>query len=481
MKNGFKILLVEDMESFRRAVSQLLGVYSSVTEAESLTVARIKLKSEKFDVVVLDKNLPDGDGIELLQEIKGEYPNIAVIMLTSDSDVQVIRTAINRGADDYVVKTDQVIPDLLVRIPLAVSKAATTRKIANLAQLVKDTFRYEIVGKSRSTMELRETVLSLKGTNAHVLIHGESGTGKELIARRLNSVENEADRPFIAVNCGALPENLLESELFGHKKGSFTGAVSDRAGKFELADGGDLFLDEIGEMPLLAQAKLLRAIQEGEITRVGDDRVVKVRCRIIAATNKNLPQMIAEGRFREDLYHRINVIEIQTTPLRDRRADLGDLAKVFTLQVGGPNFRILDKAIGVLKTYSWPGNIRELRNAVERSVISCRKRQSTEISEEDIAIVQIPQNIAERTKRIEMCIPKDRTDLNPEHYEEFLQSMEREYLSSALHQTNGNISDLAARLGLARSTAYKKLKDLEIHFAEPSLSQKIKLNAVLQN
>ena len=473
MKNAFKILLVEDMESFRGAVSQLLGVYSDVTEAESLAIARAQLAKQNFDVVILDKNLPDGDGIGLLSEIKGDYPNTTVIMLTSDSDFGVVKHCIARGADDYVVKGETVIADLLVRLPLAVSKNAATRKLASVEQLLKDTFRYEIVGKSEQTIELREAILNLKGTSAHVLITGESGTGKELVARRLNVIESDDSRPFIAINCGAIPESLIESELFGHKKGSFTGAMNDRAGKFELAHDGDLFLDEIGELPLMAQARLLRAIQEGEVSRVGDDRVIRVRCRIIAATNRSLPQMVREGKFREDLYHRLNVVNLETIPLRSRKSDIGDLAKSFAWQVGGPKCKVTDRAVAALKNYDWPGNIRELRNSIERASLAAKRRGSTEINAEDVAVLHIDEDVAQRSRKLEASLPRKLAELSPKHYAEFLESLEREYLKSALEIIDGNVTELASRLGLARSTAFKKLKDLKVNERGLSLSKHI--------
>lgn len=462
MKASFKILLVEDMESFRMAVSQLLGVYNDISEAESLAAARALLQRESFDVVILDKGLPDGDGIDLLAEIKLSHPNAVVIMLTSDSDYTSIKHCIGKGADDYVVKSDNVIPDLLVRIPIAVSRSAATRKLLNLETLAREAFRYEIVGKSPSTMELRETILSLKGTNAHVLITGESGTGKELIARRLNSIDDNRNRPFVALNCGAISESIIESELFGHKKGSFTGAFNDRPGKFEDAHGGDLFLDEIGELPLGAQAKLLRAIQEGEICRLGENRVIKVNCRIIAATNRNLETMIRNGKFREDLYHRLNVVRIATTPLRDRVLDIGDLATMFTLQIGGPSFKISTSAIKALREYEWPGNIRELRNAIERSVISAKRRRSHEIKFEDIVLKTSIETPEQRLKKIEAFIPTQINELTPNHYREFLETLEREYLKTAMELTSGSAVELSTRLGLARSTTFKKLKELGI-------------------
>lgn len=462
MKQIFRILLVEDMESFRGAVSQLLSVYNDVTEADSLGAARAILSKETFDAVILDKGLPDGDGSELLAEIKSGHPNTVVIILTSDSDFSSVKHCIAKGADDYVVKTENIVPDLLVRIPVAVSKAASTRRLANLEQLVKDSFRYEIVGKSPSTMDLRETVLSLKGSQAHVLIAGESGTGKELVARRLNSIEDDRNRPFVALNCGAIPENLIESELFGHKKGSFTGATQDRPGKFEMAHNGDLFLDEIGEMPLVAQARLLRVIQEGELNRVGDNRTIHVNCRIIAATNRNLEKMVKEGKFREDLYHRLNVINISTTPLRDRSGDISDLSKLFTLQIGGSNFKIADKAIKALKEYDWPGNIRELRNALERAVIATRRRKSFEILFEDVNVSRPGETLSQRTRKLEASLPSEISDLTPEHYRDFLELLEREYLRTALELAKGSATELSRRLGIARSTTFKKLIELKI-------------------
>lgn len=462
MKSAFKILLVEDMESFRGAVSQLLGVYNDIIEADSLSAARTILQKETFDVVILDKGLPDGDGIGLLSEIKSTQPNTVVVMLTSDSDFMSVKHCIARGADDYVVKSENIVPDLLVRIPIAVSKAAATRRLQNLEQLVREAFRYEIVGKSPSTMELREAILSLKGSGAHVLITGESGTGKELVARRLNSIEDDRNRPLVTLNCGAIAESLIESELFGHKKGAFTGAIQDRPGKFEQANGGDLFLDEVGELPLASQVRLLRAIQEGEVCRLGDNRTIRVSCRIIAATNRNLEQMVREGKFREDLYHRLNVVRLATTPLRLRLSDISDLAMMFTLQVGGPNFKVSDKAIKALKDYDWPGNIRELRNAIERAIISAKRRKSNEITFEDVAIQNPSESVLQRMRKLEASLPSQASELTPTHYRDFLEALEREYLKTAMELTNGSAIEISSRLGLARSTTFKKLKELRV-------------------
>lgn len=475
MKSNFKILLVEDMKSFRDAVSQLLGVYNDVDEAVDLSTARQALNTKAYDVVILDKGLPDGDGINLISEIKDANPNCVVIMLTSDSDFSSVKHCITRGADDYVIKSDNIIPDLLIRIPVAVSKAASNKRLDALEQQARDSSKYEIVGKSPSTMELREYILSLKDSKANVLITGESGTGKELIARRLSAIEGDYRRPFEAVNCGAIPENLIESELFGHKKGSFTNAITDRAGRFELAHNGDLFLDEIGEMPLSAQVRLLRVIQEGEITRIGDTKPIKVNCRIIAATNKNLEEMVRKGRFREDLFHRINVIRIATKPLRERMSDLPDLAKLFVLQIGGANYKISNSAILALTEYEWPGNIRELRNAIDRSLISTRRRSSTEITFEDINLGSPVDDLAYRLRRIDSGLPASLEDINSQNYESFLNLAHREYLKSALELTRGNLIDLANRIGVSRATIFRRVSDLGIKIKDGRIYESTKL------
>lgn len=459
----FKILLVEDIDSFRGAVSQLLGVYNDVDEAVDLESARKAIGARAYDVVILDKGLPDGNGITLISEIKTVNPNAVVIVLTSDSDFSSVKHCISQGADDYVIKSENVVPDLLIRIPVAVSKAASQRKLASLEQQVKDACRYEIVGKSKPTMELRETILSLKDSKAPILITGESGTGKELIARRLNAIEDSGSRPFVAVNCGAIAENLLESELFGHKKGSFTGATQDRAGRFELAHDGDIFLDEIGEMPLSAQVRLLRVLQEGEICRVGDSRPIKLNCRVIAATNQNLEEMVKEGKFREDLYHRLNVIRLYTTSLRSRMEDIPDIAKLFTLQIGGANYKLKDTAINALLGYDWPGNIRELRNAIDRAVISARKRKSTDIIFDDISLNFQTVDTEYRNRKLQAMLPISISAVDAKSYKEFLQSSEREYLEVVLGFVGGNVEELARVVGISRATAFNKLKNLGVN------------------
>jgi two-component system response regulator PilR (NtrC family) len=460
MNQSVNILLVEDMASFRGAVSQLLSVYSDVDEAQDVAEAKQALQKKTYDVVILDKELPDGSGIDLISVVKDHNANAVVIMLTSDTEFGSVKHSISRGADDYVIKTENVVPDLLVRIPIAISKMAASRKLRTLEATLAESLKYEIVGKSPSTCELRELVSSLKGTRSHVLIAGESGTGKELIARRLNAIESDSKRPFVAVNCGAIPENLVESELFGHKKGSFTGAVVDRIGKFEHAHEGDLFLDEIGELPLSAQVKLLRVIQEGELTRVGDERVIRVKCRIIAATNKNLQEMVKAGSFREDLFHRLNVVGIETTPLRNRISDLPDIAKLLLLQIGGPTLTISNSATRALQDLTWPGNVRELRNTIERAILAARRRGSSDISYDDVVLQEPSTTSAMRKLNAEL--PSSVSDLTPENYQNFVLSVEREYLLNGLQAVKGNHLELARRLDISRATLFRRLSVLGI-------------------
>lgn len=459
MKQDFKILLVEDDPTFREGVLQLLGVYNDVDGVADLGAARAALQRNSYEVVILDKQLPDGNGLELIPEIKSENPNAVIIILTADNDFSSVKRCITAGADDYVVKTSSAVPDLLVRLPIAVEGAAETRQLSHLKKQLLEAFKYEIVGKSASTAELRATILGLKGTDSHVLITGESGTGKELIARRLHAIDGRAGS-FIEVNCAALPENLVESELFGSKKGAFTGAV-DKIGYFELANGGDLFLDEIGELPLPAQAKLLRAIQEKKFFRIGASKPVEVKCRIIAATNQNLEELVKKKKFREDLYYRLNVVRIETTPLRERMEDVPDIARFFCTQMAKTSqTKLSERAAKQLTQHDWPGNIRELKNVIERALIRSRHRQPAVIDGEDILLDKPIDSPDAAHRRIGSMLPSELVDLTAAGYQEFMEMAEREYFRSALSLTNNSVAEVAARIGLGRSTIFKKMASL---------------------
>lgn len=458
LNQDIRILLVEDDADFSAQVSKLLGVYNEIFEAPSMAKAREFLSEGSFDVVLLDKKLPDGNGLDLIPAIKVKNPQAVVIVLTGDSNFNLVQKCIEAGASDYLYKSENVVPDLLVRIPMAMSRALLERQSANLAIRFKEAFRYEIVGRSPEMEDLRSTVQSMKGSLSPVLITGESGTGKELVARRLNAIEDQPARPFIAINCGAIPENLVESELFGHARGAFSGAVHDQVGKFELANGGDIFLDEVGELPLPIQVKLLRVLQEGEFTPIGSKRVVKVQIRVIAATNQPLEQMVQEKKFREDLYYRLNVFRINTVPLRERGMDIPDLAQFFLTQISGPKYSWSSEALRVLEAQLWPGNIRELRNAIERAILSAKRRGTSKIEKADV----IQRGPSLGLVLGSSGMPKAVEELSNESYQDFMQAAEREYLKVALGLCRYNASEAAQRLGIGRTTLFRRANELGI-------------------
>ena len=458
MKNEFKILLIEDEDSFRRSVEQLLGVYHDLDVAVDVASARKALQKRSYDIVLLDKGLPDGKGESLIPEIKADNPNSVIIILTQDKDFRPVKKCLEAGADDYVVKTGNTVPDLLVRIPVVIAKAASERKLSNIEDQVRKAFKYELVGKSASTAELRASILSLKGSSSPVLVTGESGCGKELIAHRIHAIEDDsAKRPFVTVNCAALPDNLVESVLFGHKKGAFTSADSDQAGMFELAHNGDLFLDEVAELPMQAQAKLLRVLQDGAFFRVGGSKPIQVSCRVIAATNKDMEAMVRAKKFREDLYYRLNVVRLRTTPLRLRKEDIADLVDFKLAKAGSPRVTISAHAVKFLMEHDWPGNIRELGNTIERAIIRVRGKEKSMIEAEDITIDSLRANVDADGKRLQSALPADICELNPESYRVFMEIAEKTFIETIVRLHDGDAAKAAASGGLGRSTIFKKL------------------------
>lgn len=381
-----KILIIEDEAAIRRVLKNILSEENSeyqVEEAQDGEEGLAKIKQEDFDLVLCDIKMPKMDGEELLSQVKEIKPEIPFVMISGHGDLQTAVNTMKLGAFDYISK-----PPDLNRLLNTVRNALDRKQLVVENKILKKKIskKYEMIGNSAKIQHIKDMIDKVAPTEARVLITGPNGTGKELVAHQLHEKSERASFPLIEVNCAAIPSELIESELFGHVKGAFTSAVKDRAGKFEAAHNGTIFLDEIGDMSLPAQAKVLRALQENLIQRVGADKDIKVNVRVIAATNKDLKKEIAEGRFREDLYHRLAVILIQVPSLNDRREDIPELIAHFSQKIaeeqGNASKTFEEKAIELLQQYDWTGNIRELRNVVERLIIL----GGNPISEEDVRL-----------------------------------------------------------------------------------------------
>jgi len=381
-----KILVIEDEAAIRRVLVKILTEESNaynVEEAEDGLIGVEKIKKDDFDLVLCDIKMPKMDGVEVLEAVKKIKPETPIVMISGHGDLDTAVNTMRLGAFDYISKP----PDLnrllnTVRIALDRKELVVENKMLKK----KVSKNYEMIGESKAISHIKDMIEKVSATDARVLITGPNGTGKELVAHWLHEKSERAKGPMIEVNCAAIPSELIESELFGHVKGAFTSAVKDREGKFEAANGGTIFLDEVGDMSLSAQAKVLRALQENKIQRVGNDKDIKVDVRVIAATNKDLKKEIEENRFREDLYHRLAVILIPVPSLNDRREDIPLLIEHFSEKIaeeqGTAKKAFSDKAIKLLQEYDWTGNIRELRNVVERLIILGEK----EVSESDVKL-----------------------------------------------------------------------------------------------
>jgi DNA-binding NtrC family response regulator len=386
VKSMSKILVIEDEAAIRRVLVKILSEESEtyeVDEAEDGSQGLELIKKTDYDLALCDIKMPKMDGVEVLQAAKKVRPEIPFIMISGHGDLDTAVNTMRLGAFDYISK-----PPDLNRLLTTVRNALDKKELVKENKILKKKVSkgYEMVGKSKEITAIKDMIEKVAPTDARVLITGSNGTGKELVAHWLHEKSDRSSGPFIEVNCAAIPSELIESELFGHVKGAFTSAVRDRAGKFEAANKGTIFLDEIGDMSLSAQAKVLRALQESKISRVGTDKDIKVDVRVIAATNKDLQQEIAEGKFREDLYHRLAVILINVPSLNDRREDIPLLidhfTSIITSEQGVVTKKFSKKALELLKSYDWTGNIRELRNVVERLIIL----GGDEISEEDVTL-----------------------------------------------------------------------------------------------
>ena len=381
-----KILIIEDEAAIRRVLTKILSEENAtyqVEEAEDGLSGMEKIKNEDFDLVLCDIKMPKMDGVEVLEAVKKIKPEIPMVMISGHGDLETAINTMRLGAFDYISK-----PPDLNRLLNTVRNALDRKQLVVENKILKKKVskNYDMIGQSEPINHIKDMIEKVAATDARVLITGPNGTGKELVAHQLHEKSERSAYPIIEVNCAAIPSELIESELFGHVKGAFTSAIKDRAGKFEAADGGTIFLDEIGDMSLAAQAKVLRALQESLVQRVGADKDIKVNVRVIAATNKDLQKEISEGRFREDLYHRLAVILIKVPALNDRRDDIPLLIEHFATKIseeqGNTAKQFSSAAIKLLQEYDWTGNIRELRNVVERLIIL----GGSEISENDVKL-----------------------------------------------------------------------------------------------
>ncbi len=450
-----RVLIVDDEKGIREALKQVLE-YEEIevqTCASGHEALRVYPEFQPH-LVFLDVKMEGMDGLEALKRLRQLDPQAQVVMISGHGTIQTAVEATQLGAYDFLEKpldTDRI----LLTLRNALQHVVLVSENVRLKQEVHA--QYEIVGSSKAIRQVIERLEKVGPTPARVLITGENGTGKELVARAIHALSPRAEGPFVEVNCAAIPAELIESELFGHVKGSFTGAFADRAGKFELADGGTLFLDEVGDMSLSAQAKVLRALQEGVISRVGTGKSVPVDVRVIAATNKHLEHEIREGRFREDLLYRLNVVPIEVPPLRERRADIPQLVAHFaaglTRRGGLPPKEFEPAAVQRLTGHDWPGNIRELRNAVERLLILAPGATVTEPDVERLIGMG-----GEGRRRAAEDGGGDASWLRAGTFDEFKQAAERAFLVAKLQEHDWNVSETARTLQMPRSNLYKKIE-----------------------
>jgi two-component system response regulator HydG len=442
------ILVVDDDLAHRTMLKTLLSGWGyAVVEADDGSAAIAQVRKRPFDLILMDVRMVKVSGLEALAEIKAFNPAIPVVIMTAYASVETAVEALKKGAYDYLTKPLD-FDELRLTLERAMDHSQLREENRLLRERLGSRFdRQNLIGRSQAMTTLLETVAQVAPSEATVLITGESGTGKEMIAGAIHFNSFRKNGPFIRINCAAITETLLESELFGHEKGAFTGADRRKEGKFRQADGGSIFLDEVSEMSLGMQVKLLRVLQEREITRVGGDEVLKVDVRVIAATNRDLLQAMAAGRFREDLYYRLNVVTLHVSPLRSRREDIPLLAQHFLIHFAGQNHKTIKgftpQAMDRLLRYAWPGNVRELMNAIERGVVLSR---SEYLDEAELPLISAAEGVTEP-------LPGGMQD-----GEAPLEEVEKAAILKSLAAAEGNKSEAARRLGITRRTLHQKLK-----------------------
>lgn len=445
-----KILVVDDEVQIRTLLSRMLELEGyEVCQAGDCRTALKQLEFQSPDVVLCDVFLPDGNGVDLVSSVKKTAPNVEIILLTAHGNIPDGVQAIKNGAFDYITKGDdnnKIIP----LVSRAVEKARMNVRLEKLEKKVGHTYSFDsVLGDSKALKDAVSLAQKVSGTDVPVLLTGETGTGKEVFAQAIHYNSKRAKQNFVAVNCSSFSKELLESEMFGHKAGSFTGALKDKKGLFEEADNGTIFLDEIGEMAFELQAKLLRILETGEYIKIGDTKPTRVNVRVVAATNRNLPEEITAGRFREDLFYRLSVFQIHLPPLRERAGDVRILAKAFvkdfSVRLARPVTEITPAFLEALEQQPWKGNIRELRNVIERSLIVCES--------ERLDVADLP------------------LDIQNTHYEQYdettpgsfeLSAMERRHIARVLEYTKGNKTEAARLLKIGLTTLYRKIEEYGI-------------------
>ncbi len=447
----YAILVVDDEKNQREILSEILVDQGfSVKMAGSVSEAAQQLEQTRYDLVLTDFRMPGGSGIDVAKKAMEMDPKTAVIIMTAYADVESVIQAMQAGVLDYLLKPLNV-DSVLKKIEILRENRELKQEVGNLrAEINRPTNQNRLIGHSPTILQVRELIDQVAQTKGTVLITGESGTGKEVAARLIHSNSPQKSKKFVAINCGAIPENLLESELFGHKKGSFTGAVSDKEGLFVTARGGSVFLDEIGDMPKLLQVKILRAIQEREVVPVGGIQPIKIDARLITATNRDLKADVEQGLFRQDLYYRINVVEIVMPPLRERQEDIPELCrgivKKYAIELGKNIQSMSHEALKRLMSYSWPGNVRELENVIERAMILTKNSNTIEVSDLPAGF----QNLGESEEG------------SPSNLDEAVNRFSRQHIVKVLEGSGGDKKKASKELGLGLSSLYRKLEELGI-------------------
>jgi len=445
-KTKGRILVVDDERSMREILEIFLKSEGySVSVADNGKSALEVMKNDFFDLIITDMKMPKVGGLELLRNVKEISPDTVVVIITAFGTTESAVEAMKLGAYDYITKPFQM-DDIRLVVKNALEKQKLQKDVSILKEQLRTPSLENIIGQGPAMKELFSIISKTAESNANVLITGESGTGKELVAKAIHSLSPRKDQHFVAINCAAIPEGLLESELFGYMKGAFTGAAANKQGLFELANEGTLFLDEIGEMPLSLQAKLLRIIEDRTFRRVGGISDIKVDVRIISASNRDIKALAEKGQFREDLYFRLNVLSVKIPPLRERGDDIPLLVAHFMKKFAGDKKKFSQEAIEMLKNYQWKGNVRELENIIERVVLLCDR--------DVIGVEQLPEEIkSDSTSAKEVTVPRGGIDV-----ENIMEEMEKAYLLKALEQTNGVKTEAAKLLNLTFRSFRHKLK-----------------------